>query len=381
MLSDVITPFTTEPEWLAQRSRLRRAFLDSLGTFPESLSYLVGSDGAGRATDRTTAAKGSRPSVRSEETARTIDGDLTRVELRYHVIGDYWTDVVILAPPGFDRPDAPPRPVVLTIHGTNRERGKYSLMDPAGRPNRAYASELAGRGFIAVAPDQFGFGPDSRELGQEALFERFYADFPEWSLDGMRLASHMRLIDLLASRELSSAGPQDDDGGQGAAAGIDGPTERAGRDQALLRVGAIGNSLGGRAVIHLAAVDERVAAAVVSTGISPNYSNVYRHIKRPGQLKSPRLTEKLAADGISPWDYQHLIALCAPRNLLIIEPWNDPYNPDTAGAMDCTAKAAAVYRLLDRPEALRLLVHGDGHDTTERTRSYAYDFLADGVAP
>lgn len=356
MLTDVITPFTTQSEWVAERSRIRRAFFDTLGTFPDSLSTLLG-------------AIGSRPTVRSEETERTDEGDLTRIEFRYQVVGDYWTDAVVLAPMGFDRPDPAPRPVVLTIHGTNHEHGKYSLMDPDGRPNRAYAVDLARRGFIAVAPDQFGFGPDARDLGQDVLFDRFYSDFPQWSLDGLRLASHMRLIDLLASGGIS--------GTHSEAAGPQGVADAG---APAIRVGAIGNSLGGRAVIHLAAADQRVAAAVVSTGISPNYSNVHRHIKRTGQLMSPRLTEKLTADGISPWDYQHLIALCAPRALLIIEPWNDPYNPDTPGAMDCTAKGAAVYRLLDRPEALRLLVHGDGHNTTERTRSYAYDFLADGLA-
>lgn len=353
MLPDVVTPFTTPAEWYVQRERIRRAFLESLGRCPDSLSTLL---------ERTAEAS-------PEVTSREVTEALTRVELRYQVVGDYWTDAVLMGPAGFEQPDAPPRPLVLAIHGSNRERGKYSLMDPKSRPNRAYVTELARRGFIVVAPDQFGFGPDSRKIGQDTLFKRFFADFPDWSLDGIRLASHMRLIDLLSSPTFLTGilGA----GGEGG--------ERTAHPTRVTRVGAIGNSLGGRAVIHLAAVDERVAAAVVSTGISPNYSNVYRHIKWQGQIKSPRLTEKLSTDGIPPWDYQHLISLCAPRHVLVIEPWFDPYNPDTPGAMSCAAKAASVYRLLDRSEALKLLVHGDGHDTTDSTREYAYDFLAKGL--
>lgn len=401
MLPDVITPFTTTAEWYAQRSRIRRVFLESLGIFPAGLSTRMAetaganwvgpnappshaetgaplgeasADTAARGApavpaDALSAAVDSVPPVPSVETSRKTEDGFTRVEFRYQVVGDYWTDAVLLSSTGFDESGAVQRPIVLTIHGSNRERGKYSLMDPESRPNRTYVSELARRGFITVAPDQFGFGPDSREIGQDALFERFFSDYPDWSLDGIRLASHMRLIDLLSSEQFLSGslgGRSEDAEG------------RASRESAI-HLGAIGNSLGGRAVIHLAAVDERVAAAVVSTGISPNYSNVYRHIKRPGQIKSPRLTEKLATDGIPPWDFQHLISLCAPRSILIVEPWFDPYNPDTPGAMSCAAKAAQVYRLVGRPEGLRLLVHGDGHDTTDATRDYAYGFLEEGL--
>jgi dienelactone hydrolase len=383
VLPDVITPFTTLEEWKSQRSRVREAFFESLGRFPDQLVHLA-EDAAGSPVDaayQSGSAAGAhsapegesaagRPSpVQSEEISRTTEDGLARIEFRYQVVGDYWTDAVLLAPPDFDQPGAKARPVVPALHGTNKTQGKYSMVAADTGRNRSYALELARRGFIAVAPDQFGFGPDSRELGQDALIERFFADYPDWSLDGIRLASHMRLIDLLSSSQFLPGHHGRPNGG----------AEGAHPDGPPIQVGAIGNSLGGRAVIHLAAADDRVAAAVVSTGISPNYSNVYRHIKRPGQIKSPRLTEKLATDGIPPWDFQHLISLCAPRSILIVEPWFDPYNPDTPGAMSCAAKAAQVYRLVGRPEGLRLLVHGDGHDTTDATRDYAYGFLEEGL--
>jgi hypothetical protein len=125
--------------------------------------------------------------------------------------------------------------------------------------------------------------------------------------------------------------------------------------------------------MFLTAFDERVAAAVSSTGVSPHMSDVRRH--GGGRLSMLRLTEPEEPVRRAPWDYQDLIALCAPRALLMLEAWNDRYNPNAWPTMACAYHASEVYKLLGCPERLTLVEHGEGHDTPPNLRTIAYAWL------
>jgi len=144
------------------------------------------------------------------------------------------------------------------------------------------------------------------------------------------------------------------------------------------RFGCIGNSLGGRTVVYTAAFDERIKAAVSSTGVSPNLTNIYRG--RPGSHSpSPRLAEEIARCGIPSFEYQELLALIAPRSVLLIDPWNDAVrcNPLIEANFRCFEKARFVFQLCGASPNLNLLCHGDGHDTISIVRQYAYLWLAE----
>ena len=117
--------------------------------------------------------------------------------------------------------------------------------------------------------------------------------------------------------------------------------------------------------IFLAAFEERIACGVPSTGISPSLTNIYR----TGSGEIERLRR---AHGHTAYDYQDMIALCAPHPLLVLEPYNDRYNPYIEANFGCYVAGQRVYALLGRPDCFCTLTHGDSHDTTEHVREFAY---------
>jgi hypothetical protein len=80
-------------------------------------------------------------------------------------------------------------------------------------------------------------------------------------------------------------------------------------------------------------------------------------------------------NGKSPWELNEMVALCAPRAVLVLEPFNDKYNPYTSVVYECVQSAHKVYALLEHPERLCFYIHGDNHDTVDSVRELAYDFI------
>ncbi len=329
MIYSVVLPDTKPADWPTIREGIRAKILASMGTVPPEAEALT-------------------EPPRFEVLERYERHGLRHVRGRYRVVDDEWTHAILVLPEGAS--PAGPVPCVMTVHGTADE-GKLNMLDPVGRPRRAYGIELARRGIATFSPDQYGFGESAPGGSFPAAFEAFTRRYPQWSLDGRRTLEQQRGLDVLGTL----------------------PEIRGGG------FGVIGNSLGGRAVMYLAAVDERIVAAVSSTGVSPNITNVYRQVQ--GQIPlSPALNGVIAAGGRTPWEYQEMLALCAPRALLLVEPFNDPYNPYVEPILACFNEARRVYSLLGAAANLRLLVHGDGHDTTDDIREFAYRWLAEHLA-
>lgn len=320
MIGEVVLPDMTDQDWPALREKILTRIAGSMGTPPTV----------------------DRP-AEFEQLRRYEAHGLGHIHIRYHVVEDHWNEAVVVLPGGHTQP----APAVLTIHGTNGEVGKFGVIDPGQTPRRAYGIELARRGYVTLSPDQFGFGASLAGKDQEELLGEFYSRWPNWSLDGMRTLEQTRAIDVLETLDYV-----DTSGG----------------------VGAIGNSLGGRATLHLAAMETRVAAAVPSCGLSPVCSNVYRLTGRD-RLLCPAVSDQLAQDGKAVWDYHEMLALCAPRAVLLLEPFNDPYNPDIAPVLACLASARKVYELLGEAGKLAIYIHGDGHDTVASVRETAYQWL------
>lgn len=149
-----------------------------------------------------------------------------------------------------------------------------AYLDPETCPNRCYGIELAQRGFATCSLDLFGFGEwEVRGRKSAELQKEFYRDFPNWSLDGVQVRLHRMAIDWLTTLP----------------------------DYCFGTFGAIGNSLGGRVSVYLAAFEERLTAAVVSCGISPNLTNVYRNYPGGAQPElSPRLNAAMVSCGKPP---------------------------------------------------------------------------------
>lgn len=280
-----------------------------------------------------------------KELERYENFGLTHIKISYHVYNEFWNEAIIVLPENID--SISPAPAALITHGTNGVQGKYGMLGVGTVKNRAYAIELARRGFVCIAPDQYGFGSQMENPEYKQKFEKFYDTYPEWSLMSRRVLDHIRALDVLCQLDYVKQ-----DG-----------------------FGVMGNSLGGCAAMYIAAFDERIKAAVLSTGISPNATNIYRSVNGQDWI-TPHVVNKMRTGGVPEWDLHEIIALCAPRAVLCLEPFNDPYNPFTTTTIDCVKSAWQVYDLLGVPQKLSLYLHGDGHDTVDDVRNFAYDWLS-----
>ena len=323
MINDLILKDTKKEEWNEIRARLKSRICESIGF--GSVSF-------------------TPQNARFDELERYEEYGFTHIRIRYHVLADEWAYAVIILPEGIEKMGA--APAVLTIHGTNREVGKYGVMDPENTPRRAYAIELAKRGYVTISPDQFGFGEDMKTEEGKTRFADFYKNYPDWCITGRRVLGHMRAVDVLDALDYVKH-----DG-----------------------YGVIGNSLGGQAALFLAGMDERIRVSIPSTGISPFATNAYRlvHTAHPIHPHEAKMLEK---NGKSPWELNEILGLCAPRAVLVLEPFNDKYNPYTSVVYDCVYSAHKVYALLEHPERLCFYIHGDSHDTVDSVRELAYDYI------
>ncbi len=317
MFTELIEKDSSPEDWGRIREKIRSTIWQSMGTFPRKpdITPEFGKQG--------TLRQGIRPGSVSFQSYSgwTING-------------------AVLYPKEYK--PGKRFPAVLCLHETD-PLGHAAMIDPDARPDRAYAFELASRGYITMSVDQYGFGKEFTGQTIKQYAENFYREYPKWSLDGMRLAIHQQALDILITIE-----------------GVD-PN----------RLGCIGHSLGGRAGIYLAALDERIQAAVLSAGISPHVTNAYRDLTIPDVL-SPVLREHHIRTGSPLFEYHEIMALCAPRFLMVLEAWNDLYNLSIEAVFQCFEKAKRVYALLGKHENLQMLCHGDGHDTRKELREYAY---------
>jgi dienelactone hydrolase len=321
MIRDVITPDMLRCEWPALRAHIQHRVFASMGRspgFPTTPEFHILS-------------------------TRSLDS-LTIREFRFEPLAGVSTYGSLVLPPA----ERATGRAVICMHGTDRVLAHRNVLSPDVKPNRQYAVELAKQGVTTLAVDQFAFGQGNGEQTQEEVIQGFYHAYPDWSLDGIRLWIHQRAIDLLPKM-----------------ANVDGT-----------QVGCIGHSLGGRTAVYLAAFDERIRACVASSGVSPNLTNVFRN--RPGASSlSPILDAEIARTGVPLFEYQEVLAMVAPRALLLIEPWNDTCNPMIEPVLRCFEKARFVFQLCDAPENLQIVCHGNGHNTVPQVRHYAYAWLTE----
>ncbi|MBC8101049.1 MAG: dienelactone hydrolase family protein [Cytophagales bacterium] len=318
----VILRDTRPEEWPDLRSRIQTRLRLYLGERP--------------ATAQTAELK-------FEETGRDQVSGLTRIHYRYHVMDDAWTEGALILPPDLKAGER--RSVMLIIHGTH-DLGKATAMDEKNAPRRAYAIELARRGYVTFAPDLFGYGKPVDSTNRQGYLEKFDEQYPKWSQADRIVFGLQKALDLLDRLPMVRAG----------------------------EYGAMGNSLGGGSTLRLMATDTRIKVGVASTGVSPQSTNIYRLV---GKQKGARadFDAIVKKTGRVPYEITDMLALCAPRSLLVIEPFNDPYNPDVGATFSAVRNAWMVWNLLDAPTRASMLVHGDGHDTVDEVRNSAYGWI------
>lgn len=236
---------------------------------------------------------------------------------------------------------------ILALHPTGM-LGKRLVDGENPMKNRAYARELARRGYIVIAPDYPSYG----EL---ADYDFKNDRYESGTMKG--IFNHIRCVDLLQTRE--DVDPE--------------------------RIGVIGHSLGGHNAMFVAAFDERLKAIVSSCGwtefenydIGPSAINVYGGRLGPWAQDRyiPLLRDRYKLDGEQfPFQFHEVIALFAPRAFFSNSPLRDA-NFDVAGVDKGIAIASKAYRFLGAEENLQIRKPDAGHDFPPETRLQAYRFL------
>lgn len=269
----------------------------------------------------------------------------TRFTIRYLAAPEEWVPAFLYVPTDVLKNER--RPAMLVPHSTGA-LGKAIVDGQGARANRAYAKELAERGYVVIAPDYPGFG----DLGD---YDFATDRYESGTMKG--IFNHLRAVDLLIARD----------------------------DVDPNRIGVIGHSLGGHNAIFAGVFDERLRVVVSSCGwtLFDHYdigkAGTARYGGRLGpwaqELYMPSFRERYDLDPARiPFDFDEAIAAIAPRAFFSNAPTGD-HNFAIAGVKEGLAHIREVYQFLGVENRL-LATHPDsGHDFPYDARMEAYAFI------
>ena len=232
-----------------------------------------------------------------------------------------------------------PRP----FFATDNKIGHKVVVGLGGRANRQYASELAERGFVTLAPSYpllADYQPDIVKLGWESGTMKAIWD-------------NVRGLDLLDSLPYVQSG----------------------------EYGVIGHSLGGHNSVYTAVFDDRLVAIVSSCGLDsyPDYFDGDPARWAPGKgwtqlLYMPKLAKYQNRLDDIPFDFQEMISALAPRRIFIAAPLNDG-NFRAASVDRVVAAARPVYALYNAGGNLTVAHPDCEHDFPDEMREKAYQLF------
>lgn len=222
---------------------------------------------------------------------------------------------------------ATPGPAVLAIHGHGAGKDLVCGIAPGG-PGDDYAHRLAVAGYLVLAPDLRGFG----ERADHDIEGKYHCD---WNLVCATMAGVVPLArnlwDLGRALDVLEVDPLVD----------------------ANRIAVAGLSYGATCTLFLAALDQRVAAAIVS-----GYLSSWRaaHTVPWNMCGSQVLPGMLGA-----LEHLDLAALAAPRPLLVETGTEDVIFPLSAATATVAAAAKAYAYLGAPPDALVHAVFDGDH--------------------
>ncbi|MBI5769557.1 MAG: alpha/beta hydrolase [Verrucomicrobia bacterium] len=238
-----------------------------------------------------------------------------------------------------------PAPAALCLHGTNNTIGHAVVIEGLGNqtPNRQYASELAERGFVTIAPNYpllAKYQPDVFKLGYASGTMKAIWD-------------NLRALDLLDSMREVRPGA----------------------------FGAIGHSLGGHNSIFTALFDPRIKAIVTSCGFD-SFRDYYNGDPKNWEHGKgwchdrymPRLAKYRGRLDEIPFDFDDLLAALSPRPIFVNAPLKDA-NFQWKSVDRLIATAREAHALLGTPSAIAVEHPDCPHDFPKEVRERAYAFL------
>ena len=234
-------------------------------------------------------------------------------------------------------------PAILCLHPTDAQYGHRVAVEKLRDNYRAYAHDLAERGFVVLAPAyplMASYQPDLKALG--------------WQSGTMKaIWDNKRGLDLLDSLPFVKHG----------------------------KYGAIGHSLGGHNAMYTAVFDDRIKVVVSSCGFDSflDYYGGDPKNWQPGRgwcqtRYMPKLAEYRGRLEEIPFDFHELLGALAPRTAFINAPLGDS-NFKAVSVDAIVASATAAYRLYGAEGNLRVEHPDCAHDFPEAVRDRAYQLL------
>ncbi len=289
-------------EWSKRREEIRKRILWGLGEAPPHVK-VQGRRGLG------SSPPGAGPSGGLGYVDHILDRPRPTAEVDRATLG--FSDDRNLVGELYYRRGAPPgatMPVVIWLHPYSYSKGYSDL--PILPESAGAAAYIAGTyplqvqgylgtdfkvnplvldGFGIFTFDMIGFGTRIPEV------ERFYERYPHWSLMGKMVDDVRSAVDLLSEND--RVDPR--------------------------RIYVMGYSLGATVGLLAAALDDRIAGAVSFCGFTP-----LRTEKGTGSLDNhafihgliPRLGFFKGNEKRLPWDFDEVLALLAPRPLMVAAP-------------------------------------------------------------
>ncbi len=235
-------------------------------------------------------------------------------------------------------------PAILCLHGTDNVVGHGTVVGLGKNQNRNYASELAERGYVCLAPNYpllAKYQPDIKKLGWESGTLKAVWD-------------NIRGLDYLESLPF-----------------VDGKA-----------MAAIGHSLGGHNSVYTAVFDERLKVVITSCGLDSfldyyggDEKNWYPEKGWCQTRYMPKLAAYRGRLNEIPFDFHELIGALAPRHVLIVAPREDS-NFRAASVDRIAAAARPIFKLHGHADRLRVKQPAGGHDFPTAMREEAYRLLS-----
>jgi dienelactone hydrolase len=298
---------TTQAQWGKRREELREAWIKFLGPMPAK-----------------------RPKVNLKVLRTDALKGLTRQLVRYESEAGLEVEGYLLRPSDI-RPGEK-RAALVALHATTPDTID-GIAGIKGDSTRQIGLQLAKRGFVVFCPRCFLWQNVS---GYREAVANFRKRHPK------TLGMHKMLYD--------------------AQRGIDVLESLAYVD--VQRIGAVGHSLGAKETLYLAALDDRIKAAVASEGGirfgSTNWDASWYLGRGIDDPKFPR-------------NHHELLAIIAPRPFLILAGGRGA--ADNERNWPYLAAAQPVYRLYDSPVRLGMFNHGRGHSVPPEAFSRMVEWL------
>ncbi len=237
-------------------------------------------------------------------------------------------------------------PVIIYAHQYAYSSGFSKGYDKNGRKGTTELfEELIRKGFAVLAIDMYGFGTRIEEA------KNFDLRYPKWSKMGKMSRDLMGCIDAVEDLDYLD------------------------NDHIYL----LGNAIGGSVSLITAALDDRVAGVATVAAFSPwrTANKQYESIRIYSHLHGflPRLGFFAEQPESTPIDFGEIMAVVAPKPLLVVAPDMDPHT-DLPALKNLLSPVRSVYQLYEKEKQLHV-VHP--HDINRLSRDQ-YGLVSDFFA-